>query len=302
MIPANCTAYLAPEELTENVEEEIGGQVHTFDRLVIAKGKAKQSHWAQNIWYEPQQIEIASIGDAAKKLKAIQRNWVLYDFDHHRRAKLIQEQLPHVSAKPLAFPAAAPTSPLGSWTLLEPNLILAAPSCSSAFPNGEIQFVENHDDPPSRAYLKLWECFTLLGVRPKPGDRCLDAGASPGGWSWVLAELGANVVAVDRTALEGKVAKSKLVTFERGDAFAVTPATHKTFDWLCCDLACYPDKLFEWVTIWLKANAAKNFVCTLKFQGKRQYGAIKKFEKIPGSALMHLHNNKHELTWVKLAQ
>ena len=81
---------------------------------------------------------MASIGAAAKALRDIQRNWAMYAPLHHRRAALIQEKLPHVSAKPIVFPAAAPAAPLGSWTLLAPDRLLAAARCSAPFPNGEV--------------------------------------------------------------------------------------------------------------------------------------------------------------------
>ena len=125
---------------------------------------------------------------------------------HHRRAALIQERLPHVSAKPVVFPAAAPTAPLGSWTLLAPDRLLAAAHCSAPFPNGEVEFVEDKTGPPSRAYLKLWEALVRLRRWPQPGERCLDLGASPGGWTWVLAKLGAHVVAVDKAPLDPRIA------------------------------------------------------------------------------------------------
>ena len=61
---------------------------------------------------------------------------------------------------------------------------------------GEYEFQEDKTSPPSRAYLKLWELFTRLGHWPRSGERVLDLGASPGGWTFVLAnQLGANVVA-----------------------------------------------------------------------------------------------------------
>src|SRR5262245_43807736 len=104
-------------------------------------------------------LPIASIGDAAKKLRAIQRNWALYSHAHHRRAALIAAKLPKVSAKPLVFGALAPSAPLGSWTLIAADTLLAAPACSSPFSNGEVNFVEDRT-APSRAYLKLWELFT----------------------------------------------------------------------------------------------------------------------------------------------
>ena len=77
---------------------------------------AKPVAWAANVWHEPQRLEIASIGDAANKLRAIQRNWALYSFAHHRRAALIEAKLPPVRFKPLPYPTEAPKAPLGSWT------------------------------------------------------------------------------------------------------------------------------------------------------------------------------------------
>src|SRR5581483_1713743 len=158
---------------------------------------------------------IASIAEGAAKLRAIQRNWALYPHRLHRRAALIARRLPHVSAKPLAFPAPAPAAPLGSWTLLDAGTILAAGDCSSPFPNGVVRFVEDRSGPPNRAYLKLWEALTLLGRRPAPGERCLDLGASPGGWSWALTKLGARVIAVDKAPLDPTVASLPGIDYRR---------------------------------------------------------------------------------------
>jgi hypothetical protein len=151
-------------------------------------------------------MPISSIGDAAKKLRAIQRNWAHYPFAQHRRAALIADKLPKVSARPLTFGAPAPTAPLGSWTLVAPDMMLASPSCSSPFPNGETRFVEDKT-APSRAYLKLWELFTRIGTRPQPGEICLDLGSSPGGWTFVLQKLGARVLSADKVALDASVAQ-----------------------------------------------------------------------------------------------
>ena len=117
----------------------------------------------------------------------MQRNWAAYAAAHHRRMALIQDRLPPVKARPLRFPEPAPTAHLGAWTLLAPDRLLASPTKTSPFPNGECRFEEDRTGPPSRAYLKLWEALTRLGAWPGPGDTCLDLGASPGGWTWVLA-------------------------------------------------------------------------------------------------------------------
>ena len=89
---------------------------------------------------------------------------------------------------------------------------------------GEYEFEEDKRSPPSRAYLKLWELFTRLGYWPQAGDRVLDLGCSPGGWTWVLAtQLGAMVVAVDRSPLARNLMEHRNVEFLKGDAFTLTP-------------------------------------------------------------------------------
>ena len=122
------------------------------------------------------------------------------------KSALITAALPPVKARPLVFPEPAPTAHLGAWTLLAPDLMLASPTKTSPFVNGECRFVEDHIGPPSRAYLKLWEALVRLRRWQQPGERCLDLGASPGGWTWVLANLGANVIAIDKAPLDPRIA------------------------------------------------------------------------------------------------
>jgi 23S rRNA (cytidine2498-2'-O)-methyltransferase len=297
---AEFTGYLAANGFLPELRQELGTRVQeTYRDLVLAEGDAQPAAWAANIWQAPVFLSISSIGDAAKKLRAIQRNWALYSFAHHRRAALIAEQLPKVSAKPLVFGASAPTAPLGSWTLVAPDRVLASPSCSSPFPNGEARFVEDRV-APSRAYLKLWELFTLIGERPQPGELCLDLGSSPGGWTWVLQKLGARVLSVDKAALDPRVAKLPGVTYRRQSAFALDPAAIGSVDWLLSDVVCYPQRLLGLVQKWLEDGRVRRFVCTIKFQGATDFGVVRRFAAIPGSRLMHLHHNKHELTWVRL--
>lgn len=298
------TAYLAADGFLDDLVRELGNGVReVHGRLVIADGAPRAAAWAANIWHAPQRLPIASIGDAATKLRAIQRNWALYAHAHHRRAALIAERLPKVSAKPLAFGQPPPSAPLGSWTLLAPDVMLAAPSCSSAFPNGEVQFVEDKTSSPSRAYLKLWEAFTLIGERPQPGELCLDLGACPGGWTWVLASLGARVISVDKAPLDPRIAAMPGVEYRAESAFGLDPRSQSVpaVDWLCSDVICYPARLLGLVQRWLATGKARRFVCSVKFQGETDFAVIDAFKAIPGSRLMHLNANKHELTWVKLA-
>jgi 23S rRNA (cytidine2498-2'-O)-methyltransferase len=296
----NLTAYLAPEDFVAELQEELDDDaIETHGRLVLARGSARPVAWVANVWHDPMRIEIASIGDAAKKLRAIQRNWALASTAHHRRAALIEERLPKVSAKPPNFGDPKPAAPLGSWTLLDANTLLAAAHCSSAFPNGEVAFIEDKT-VPSRAYLKLWELFTVLDVRPAPGEFCIDLGASPGGWTWVLQGLGARVLSIDKAPLDPAIARLPHVEQRLASAFALDPKSVGRVDWLFSDVICYPKRLLTTVRRWLEAGTVGRFACTIKFQGATDFETMREFAAIPGSRLLHLHHNKHELTWIKL--
>ena len=173
------TAYLAAEGFEDELACELGAvDSPPWPAADRARGRRAPPPGRPNIWLDPQEIAIASISDAARKLRAIQRNWALYAPRLHRRATLIQEQLPKVSAKPLVFGTPPPAAPLGSWTLLDAGTMLAAPHCTSPFPNGEIRFVEDRTGPPSRAYLKFWEALTLIGRRPAAGRDAASISAS----------------------------------------------------------------------------------------------------------------------------
>ncbi len=190
---------------------------------------------------------------------------------------------------------------MGAFTLLDRNTILASASCSSPFPGGEFEFVEDHVNPPSRAYRKLWEALHVAGRQPVPGEVCLDAGAAPGGWTWALAGLGATVMATDRAPLDPRIEALPTVRYRKGDAFSLKPEDIGAVDWLCSDVICYPPVLYEWVLRWLDSGLAGNFICTIKMQGEDfDRETVAKFAAIPGSRVLHLWHNRHELTWIKL--
>ena len=56
----------------------------------------------------------------------------------------------------------------------------------------------------------------------------------------------------------------------------------------------------KWQARWRDAGLARRFVCTVKFQGETDFAAMREFAAIPGSRLLHLHHNKHELTWIRV--
>jgi 23S rRNA (cytidine2498-2'-O)-methyltransferase len=298
------TAYLAAEGFERELDDELARagvavRLH-HDRLRVSESPPVHAAWAANTWWDAERIAVTSIGDAAKELRRRQRNWASFAPEHRGRAQLIADKLPHVAARPLELGEVAPDAPLGSWTLLERDLVLAAPSCSSPFPNGVARFVEDREGPPSRAYLKLWEAFARLRRQPAPGEHCLDLGAAPGGWTWLLARTGADVTAVDRAPLAPEVDRLANVTFHQGSAFGLDPADVGRVDWWCSDIIAYPGRLLDLVTRWLDSGRVRNLVCTVKFQGATDHDAAERFAALPGAQLFHLSQNKHELTCVVL--
>ncbi|WP_260987432.1 SAM-dependent methyltransferase [Roseomonas gilardii] len=251
--------------------------------------------WALDVWTAPRLLPVPSIKGAAGALRDIQRNWALCSTGNHRRAALIEAALPPVKARPVAFPAPVPTAPLGGWTLIRPDLMLASPEKTSPYPAGAPVLVEDHEGPPSRAYLKLWEAFLAARRWPGPGDSCLDLGACPGGWTWALAKLGAQVVAVDKAPLDPRVAAMPGVSVRQESAFGLDPRTHPEVDWLLSDVICYPVRLLGLVRRWIEAGKARHMLCTIKFQGGTDHDTAAEFAAIPGARLTHGTYNKHEL-------
>ncbi len=291
-------AYLAPEGLEAVMAEELARRGRSISawhgRLALSPEPPAESVWALDVWTAPREIAIASVKSAATELRALQRNWQAYGVDHHRRMALIAGHLPPVKARALVFPEPAPSAHLGAWTLLAPDRMLASPTKSSPFVNGECRFAEDHIGPPSRAYLKLWEACTRIGAWPLPGDICLDLGASPGGWTWAIAKLGATVTAIDKAPLAPGVAAMPGVSLRAGSAFALAP---EPVDWLFSDIIAYPDRLLELVQSWIDAGTTRRIVCTIKLQGDTDHDAVDRFAAIPGACVRHLFHNKHELTF-----
>ena len=277
------------------------GQLLYYEDFPDLKGV--YPYWARTVMLEPFFLNFKTIGEAANNLKEIQRNWAPYQYTCFRRAQLIQEKLPYINLKDRKFPVKIPQSPIGLYTLIDENNLIASAKTTSYLPAGSLPFIEDHENPPSRAYLKIQESLTmanLLNGTPLPdsNSRCFEAGACPGGWTWVLINLGAQVYAVDRAELAPELMSNPLVKFQAHDAFTLKPEEIGPIDWLFSDVICYPERLFEWINMWLKYNPNLNMICTIKMQGEINWPLIQEFADIPGSRIVHLNYNKHELTWI----
>ena len=317
------TAFLAlpgaGHFLAQELEERLGlsvrdaqeyGDLLYFPALspeecAAKSGGARESaaYWSACTLYKPLRICFGSVGEAASALRSIQRNWAFYPLSLFRRGSLILQKLPYIHRGIKTFPYEIPASPMGFFCLLDRNAMLASAATSSPLPLGLLELEEDHENPPSRAYRKLQEAlcrshFLLGSPFPAANERGLDAGACPGGWTWVLAEAGCSVLAVDRTPLHPSLMRRRGVSFLRHDAFTLPPQELGEFDWVLSDVICYPERLLDWVHRWLDSGLCRRMICTVKMQGAADWGLLEEFARLPDSRLIHLNTNKHELTFL----
>lgn len=307
---SNKTAYLSflgfEEELAKELAHANIRVTKTCGRLFLTETFNQNIIWAQDIWQNYQLLEIASVGDAVKKLKSYGNRWCGFHQDNFRRAELIQEQVFKHRSKPIEYLQyeqneifQTPTTEWMAWSLIEKNLILCSQKTKSFVPLNKIEFVEDKINPPSRAYLKLWEVFTVHGQRPKKNEIVVDFGSCPGGWTWVLANLGCQVISIDKAKIDDRLLKRSEVRFLKKDAFTLKPKDIGKIDWFFSDIICYPKDLYELIQEWLNSGLCQKFVCTIKFQGETDFEYTDKFLQIPNSQVVHLSANKHEVTWIK---
>ena len=222
---------------------------------------------------------------------------------HGGRARLIAEKLPSVSAKPVPLAGAVPAAPLGRSARTGPDACCRR--LLDPFPNGEAVLVENREDPPSRAYLKLYESFVRMRgcCWPQAGETCLDLGASPGGWTWLLAQTGASVVAVDKAPLADCVGRIRAVRWQQASAFDLDHRHEGPVDWLCSDIVCYPQRLLGLVQRWIAAGAVRQRHLHDQVPGCHRPGSgARVFQAIPAGRVIHLHHNRHELTFIRIQE
>jgi 23S rRNA (cytidine2498-2'-O)-methyltransferase len=130
---------------------------------------------------------------------------------------------------------------------------------------------------PSRSAMKLEEALaTLLGEDAarlvRPGMRAVDVGASPGGWTWVLASRGLRVTAVDNGPLRAAALDAGRVEHLREDAFRYRP--RRAVDWMTCDIADKPRRVAGLVARWLAEGWCRACVFNLKLPMRRRLEAL----------------------------
>ncbi len=303
---SKLSAYLAPKEhqrdFTQDLRRELSLRgikvLQEYGRLFLCEGEARHVVFAQDTWNDVEVLNYSSISDAADKLREKAARYFHYTINNHRRGELVLDKLPKARVKTYNFLDEIPTTTIGAFGLLSDKEILFSPRTNCPLPMGEINFNEDKITPPSRAYLKLWELFTLYRLKPEVGMKVIDVGSCPGGWTWVLQTVGCHVISVDKAPLDPKISILPNIEFRQESAFGLRPQHVGELDWFYSDIICYPAKLLELVNRYRDHGKVKSFACTIKFQNETDFDTMFKFEEIPHSKVVHLSANKHEVTWI----
>ncbi len=132
---------------------------------------------------------------------------------------------------------------------------------------------------PSRSAHKLLEALaTLLSAEElqlhlRGGMRAVDLGAAPGGWSWVLAERGLHVTAVDRGKLAAAVLATEMVEHVPADGFTWRP--RRKVDWMVCDIVDKPARVTALAGQWLARGDCRATIFNLKLPMQRRYQQVR---------------------------
>jgi len=175
--------------------------------------------------------------------------------------------------------------------------VLPATAAPSLFPGG-VQRVRRPREAPSRSAHKLAEALAWLGHGPEAGDQCVDLGAAPGGWSYVLAERRCQVMAVDLAALSPSVLRR--VRHERRNAFDFVP--DEPVDWVLCDMAYRPLEVAALLARWGRHRWARFLLANIKLPMKKRVEMLGRVKEIlatggwTGLRARQLYHDRDEVT------
>jgi 23S rRNA (cytidine2498-2'-O)-methyltransferase len=176
---------------------------------------------------------------------------------------------------------------------------IAADRALSLWPGGRAR-MRLAGDLPSRAARKLAEAFAWLGMAPGSGESCVDLGAAPGGWSWLLLDRRARVLAIDPARMDPKLMKNPRLTHVQGSAFDFTP--DEPVDWLFCDMVWRPIEVAQMLGRWARRRDTRMLVANFKLPMKRKVDTVEQLRGVlsasgyAGIRTRQLYHDRDEIT------
>jgi len=271
------------------------------NKYFIVNGLNTKPLWAQAWLPRCQLTPFENKSQAIKILKNIQNLGVHFETDANAKlAESLKKELRELKLKRIDFKVASKFDfKYFVWGVFDDNSLIICNNPNNQFPLGWHEFNEDKNTPPNRAYLKIWEILCLNYIQLKSDDIVIDVGASPGGWSWALSHYVKKVYSIDKAALDKKMASHSNIHYKSEDAFQLKPENYKDCTWLFSDIICTPQRLLSLVENWHQNSNVQNFICTVKFKGNCDFDILKKFSVYEKSKIIHLYQNKNEVTWIK---
>ncbi|NCD34677.1 MAG: hypothetical protein EOL87_14835 [Spartobacteria bacterium] len=151
---------------------------------------------------------------------------------------------------------------------------------------------------PSRSYLKMEEAFVRLGEYPEAGQRVVDLGAAPGGWSFAFLKRGCHVMAVDHGPM--KIRRDPLqggsLEHLRKDGISFKPHDDELpMDWMVSDMLVAPGVALGLIKRWLGGGWTRRMVCNIKIPQQEPFAAIQ-----PVIQWIALHAPEYSVTAAQL--
>jgi 23S rRNA (cytidine2498-2'-O)-methyltransferase len=221
---------------------------------------------------------------------------------HEAAAQVIEQRIPAATAVDTRDAGVEPIpvaqiAVLGPWRAAVG--IIASDRALSLAPGGRLR-AKVAGDLPSRAARKLTEAFAWLGIAPEPGELTVDLGAAPGGWTWVLLERRARVIAVDPGRLRPELLGRRGLTYVPGNAFEFEP--DEPADWLFCDMAFRPLEVARLLARWGQRRWAALLVANFKLPMKRKAETVRELVAVLESGgwrsvrARQLYHDRDEIT------
>lgn len=161
-------------------------------------------------------------------------------------------------------------TPEGLWSATH-----AAEDLTSSYVGGEFRMRMDRD-APSRSYLKMEEAFARMGREPSTGQRVIDLGAAPGGWTYACVRRGANVLAVDSGPMRLPPRQPGWGDMHhiRANGIVFEPPDRRPVDWLVADMLVAPGVALGLLRRWMTQRMTTNLVVNAKIPQSDAYRAI----------------------------
>lgn len=188
-------------------------------------------------------------------------------------------------------------------------LAAAQPGQCAPWPMG-IPRLRMPSSAPSRSTMKLAEAFMTLLTDDerdtflRAGQRAVDLGAAPGGWTWQLVNRGLRVTAIDNGPLRDNVMATEMVEHLRADGFTWRPP--RPVDWMVCDMVEQPSRIASLMAEWIATGRCRYTIFNLKLPMKRRAEGVEQCRELIRKRLnsvgpfelriKHLYHDREEVT------